>query len=86
MSHDVLRDVLAWTVAHGPDWPVDLAQGTRLICNWNRAKNGRYVFDWTATDGEDGGLVNEAVRLLRQEDFKWLELNQQGSEASTSPY
>ena len=86
MSHDVLRDVLAWTVAHGPDWPVDLAQGTRLICNWNRAKNGRYVFDWTATDGEDGGLVNEAVRLLRQEDFKWLELNQQDSEASTSPY
>jgi hypothetical protein len=75
MAHDALRDVLAWTLAHGPSWPTALANGGRLIQTWPQPRNGQYAFDWRAADGAGGGLVNGAVRLMRQEDFKWLELH-----------
>ncbi len=81
MAHDVLKDVLGWTLAHGPAWPIVIADGGRLIQTWTPPSNVQYAFDWRAVDGEGGGLVNGAVRLMRQEDFKWLELNPPSSGA-----
>jgi len=75
MAHDALRDVLAWTLAHGPTWPAALASGEQLVRTWSQPRNGQYAFDWRAADGPRGGLVNGSVRLMRQEDFKWLEIN-----------
>ncbi len=75
MSFDVLRDALNWTLAHGPEWPVVLAQGGRPLRTWNIPENGQFTFEWQAAEGSGGGLVNGAVRLMRQEDFKWVELN-----------
>lgn len=77
MSFDVLRNALRWTLAHGPEWPVVWAQGGRPMCTWNGAERGQFTFDWRAVEGPTGGLVNGAVRLMRQEDFKWVELNLQ---------
>lgn len=75
VSHDLIREALSWTVAHGRSWPARLAAGERLIAPWAASGSLLYRFDWGAPYGADSGLVNTASRLLRQEDLRWIELD-----------
>ena len=75
VSHDLLREALSWTVAHGRSWPARLADGEHLIAPHSEAGSLVYRFTWSAPFGGGNGLVNTASRLLRQEDLRWIELN-----------
>ena len=74
LAHDALRDVLAWTAAHGRTWPRRLAEGEDLVAPFRDDVGAMYRFDWSAMYGQGGGLVNAATRLLRQENLRWIEI------------
>lgn len=73
MAHDVMREAMTWTSGYGPGWPLALGQGPVLIRPASVAANGHYRFDWIPVSETGGGLVNSAVRILRQQDYQWVE-------------
>ena len=73
MAHDVMREAMAWTVGYGPGWPQSWGQGDLLIRPTQVPANGRYRFDWSPGSAVGGGLINTAVRILRQQDYQWVE-------------
>lgn len=77
MAHDVMRSALGWTAAYGTGWPGRLGAGERLIRPVPEATDGLYRFFWTSSGQADSGLVNGAIRILRQEDFQWLEVGRE---------
>lgn len=74
LAHDALREALAWTAAHGRDWPSRLAEGEALVAPYREEAGVLYRFQWSAAYGPGSGLVNAATRLLRQEDLRWIEI------------
>ena len=74
LAHDVTRDVMMWTAGHGRDWTVRLAAGERLIHPNPSASGQLHRFDWQSIARGSGGLINTATRILRQEDFQWVEV------------
>ena len=62
VSHDLLREALSWTVAHGRSWPARVAAGERLIAPWAASGSLLYRFEWDAPYGGGSGLVNTASR------------------------
>ena len=73
MAHDVMRETMAWTAGYGPEWPRILGQGPLLLRPIKAAADGRYRFDWLPAPTAGSGLVNTAVRILRQQDYQWVE-------------
>ena len=74
LAHDVTRDVMMWTAGHDRDWTVRLAAGERLIHPNPSASGQLHRFDWQSVARGNGGLINAATRILRQEDFQWVEV------------
>lgn len=74
LAHDATRDVMGWMAGFGTAWPAGLAQGSWLMRPVDREASGVYRFDWTPSGGAGDGLRNGAVRILRQEDFQWVEV------------
>ena len=74
LAHDVTRDVMMWTAGHGRDWTVRLAAGERLIHPNPSASGQLHRFHWQSVARGNGGLINGATRILRQEDFQWVEV------------
>jgi LysM repeat protein len=73
MAHDVMREAMGWTAGYGPGWPLALGQGPLLIRPVRAATNGQYRFEWAPVMATGGGLINTAVRILRQQDYQWVE-------------
>ena len=79
LSHDLLREALGWTSGYGRNWPRRLADQEPLIRPYGIGEGLLYSFLWQSPFGHGSGLVNGQVRLLRQHDFQWVQLDAQGS-------
>ena len=79
LSHDLLREALGWTSGYGRNWPRRLADQEPLIRPYGIGQGLLYSFLWQSPFGQGSGLVNGQVRLLRQHDFQWVQLDAQGS-------
>ena len=74
MAHDAVRSAVEWTAGHGTDWPHRLDSGEQLIRPQAHRAEGLHPFAWMSAGTSPGGLLNGAIRILRQEDFQWVEV------------
>lgn len=76
MAFDVMSEAMRWTAGHGALWSRELADGVRLILAENSGNGHLHRFHWTPSGDAGDGLENRAVRILRQENLKWVEVDQ----------
>ena len=74
MAHDAVRSALEWTAGHGKDWPQRIGSGEMLIRPQAQGVEGLHPFAWMPMGTAPGGLLNGAIRILRQEGFQWVEV------------
>ncbi len=73
LAHDLMRETMAWSSGHGTGWSRRIAADEPLVSPWT-LERGLIPFDWRPAADRRGGLINGAVRVIRQEDHRWLEV------------
>ncbi len=84
LAHDLLREAMAWTAGHGPGWAQRMAVGAHLIHPQPNLDGGLHRFFWVPAGGDRDGLINGAVRLMRQEGYQWTEVNRHNASSGLS--
>lgn len=73
LAHDMMREAMSWSAGHGPGWSRRCAAQEPLVSPFS-AEQGLIPFDWRPAAEKGGGIINGAVRIMRQEDYRWLEV------------